>query len=169
MDGISEFSFHCYNTDILMSEATAQEALADTLKCVRFLKQKGLEPERIWRAAWLQNNCPNHQLADQVVDASASYEVLNGVTTFPFIDKYNIPRTSIHSKTEAQIDNVFNKLEQQHCTVLFYAHGVSEGSERELDPTMLTYFLNKLQTGITGGYINPTTYNMMKNYYAKLS
>jgi peptidoglycan/xylan/chitin deacetylase (PgdA/CDA1 family) len=164
MDGISEFSFHSYDMT-LMSNATAEQALSDTLNNIRYLNKHGLQPRRIWRAAWLQNNCQHPDLANLELDASASYNGSAGVTEYPFIDRYNIPRYGVASRTTSQIDSIFSKLQNQHCTVVLYFHGISEGSDKEVTPEMLEYFIEKISTALTEGYLNPTTYNRLVSFY----
>ena len=167
VDGISEFSFHSYDGTI-MSSATSKQALFDTLNNIRYLRKKGIEPNHIWRAAWLQNNCAHPEIANQELEASASYNGSAGITFFPFPDKYNISRMSMAGTTQAQFDTLFNKLRLEHSTVLLYAHGVSEGSDKEITPAMLTYLIGKIQNAIDGGYLNPTTYSRMVEEYAEL-
>ena len=167
-DGISEFSFHSYDGTI-MSSATADEALADTLKSIHFLKEKGLQPNHIWRAAWLQNACNDPSLANTELEASATYTGLNMVTQYPFLDRYNIPRMAMANRTQEYIDDLFAKMERQHCTVLFYAHGISTGSDKEITPTLWDYYLSKMTSGITAGYLNPTTYSRLVAQYPIIS
>lgn len=168
MDGLSEFSFHSYDlTD--MSSATEDEALSDTLKCIRFLKKRGLEPEKIWRAAWLQNSCANPELANLEVDASCSYNGAAGVSMYPFgSTQYNIPRISLQGRTTDYFDELFTKLKNHHCTVFVYTHGISEDSGKNMTHTMLNYFISKIETGVSEGWLNPTTYNRLVNYYKKI-
>ena len=154
-DGLSEWSFHSYDLTA-MSTATAEEALADTLNSIRYLKLKGIDPNHIWRAAWLQNDCDAPELANTVLEASASYEGKSGVAYYPFRDKYNIPRIALHGKTTDEIDSLFDKLETQHNTVLVYTHGISEASG-DMTPAMWTYFLNKLTFAINHDYLKVTT------------
>lgn len=165
-DGISEFSYHNYD-GTLMSSATAAQALADTVKCQRYLRQHGLEPQRPWRAAWFQNSCPNHGLADLEVEASASYDGTSGISLYPFADPHNIPRIAIQGRTESYFDDLFAKLKNHHCTVLFYTHGVSSG-DKDISTTMLSYFVSKLSTGISEGWLNPTTYNRLVSLYKEI-
>lgn len=166
-DGLSEFSFHNYDGTI-MSTATEAEALKDTLNCIRYLRKNGLEPEKIFRASWLQNNCPNHALADLVLDASATYNGASGITMYPFPDKYNIARYSMQGRQTSAIDAIFNKLKTQHCTVFMYTHGISDGSDRNLTESLLQYYVNKISEGITEGWLNPTTYNRLVSLYSKI-
>jgi peptidoglycan/xylan/chitin deacetylase (PgdA/CDA1 family) len=166
-DGISEFSFHNYDGTI-MSTATAQEALADTLNCIRYLRKNGIEPRHIFRASWLQNSCPNHDLADLEVEASATYNGSAGITMYPFPDKYNIARFSMQGRTTAAIDTIFDKLKNQHCTVFMYTHGISDDSDKNLTNALLQYYVSKIEAGISEGWLNATTYNRLISYYERL-
>ena len=166
-DGLSEFSFHSYD-GTLMSTATAEQALKDTLCNIRFLQQHGLQSDRIWRAAWLQNDCDDPSLANQLLDASASYDGTAGLVDFPFPDKYNIPRYGLNnSRDTAFFDTLFDKLEDRRATVLVYFHGISNEA-KDLSSTLLTYFINKLSTAISAGYLNPTTYSRLMKFNSKL-
>ena len=164
-DGISEFSFHNYN-GVIMSTATAAEALEDTLNSIRFLKKNGLNPQRIWRAAWLQNACAHPELANLEVEASASYDGNAGADAYPWIDKYNIPRASVANRDNEWFNTVFDTLRRCHCTYVLYFHGVTEDSDKNITHTMLNYFVNKISEALTAGYLNPTTYNRLVSYYS---
>lgn len=162
-DGISEFSFHNYD-GTTMTDASAEDALKDTLNCIRYLQQYGLQPERIWRAAWFHNDCTHPELANEVIDASASYDQSYGVVQFPFPDRYNIPRYAMQGRTTSEVDDFFNLLERQHCTILFYTHGISD-NEKDVSTTLLSYYISKISTGVSNGWLNPTTYNRMMRHY----
>ena len=166
-DGISEFSFHNYDGTI-MSTATAQEALADTLNCVRYLRKNGIEPRHIFRAAWLQNSCPNHELADLEVEASATYNGRSGITMYPFPDRYNIARFPMQGRTTALIDAIFDKLKNQHCTIFMYTHGISDDSDKNITNAILQYYVDKIETGISEGWLSATTYNRLISHYERL-
>ena len=166
-DGISEFSFHSYDGTI-MSNATSAEALSDTLNSIRYLRQHGLEPQRIWRAAWLQNSCANPELANLELDGSCSPTGAAGTTLYPFEDRHNIPRISLHGRDTEYMDVLFDKLRYKRITVFVYTHGIADNSDKDLSTTMLAYFISKLQEGITGGWLNPTTYNRLISYYKEI-
>lgn len=162
-DGFSEFSFHSFD-GTLMSSATAKQALVDTVKNIRFLRKNGLQPNHIWRAAWLQNNCPNHVLADTEVEASATYNGKSSVTQFPWMDEYNIDRIAMQGRETSYIDTLFAKLKLQHCTAILYTHGISD-AETDTSSTLLSYYVSKISTGISEGWLNPTTYSRLVEYY----
>lgn len=165
-DGLSEFSFHNYD-GTYMSSATKEQALADTLNCIRWLKKHGYEPQRIFRGAWYQNNCPNHQLADLEMDASASYDGSTGFVMFPFPDRYNIPRYAMQGRDTATIDAFFEVLRKNHNTLLIYTHGISD-YEQDTSETLLAYYAQKCSDGIQAGWLNCTTYNRMMNHYRRI-
>ena len=165
-DGMSEFSFHSFDGTI-MSTATAEEALADTLNSIRYLRKNAIEPDHIWRAAWLQNDCADPSLANQELEASASYTGTSMVSQFPFADRYNIPRIPMHGKTTDEIDALFEKMRREHCTILFYTHGISD-EDTDLSASMLAYIINKINSGVTGDYVNVTTMSRLLNTYKKI-
>ena len=165
-DGLSEFSFHSYDGTVMMN-ATAQQALADTLNNIHYLKKKSIHPNRIWRAAWLNNACADPSLANLELDASASYEGKSGIAVYPFCDRYNIPRYGLGGRTTSDIDAIFNKLRTEHCVYLLYLHGVST-ADRDPDPTLWAYFMTKLEEAINAGYVNPTTYNRLVAYFKEI-
>lgn len=165
-DGLSEFSFHNYDgTD--MTGATAEVALADTLNCIRYLKKNGLAPERIFRAAWYHNDCTHPELANEVLDASASYNGSSGLTQFPFPDRYNIPRYPMQGRTTTVVDSIFEALENQHCTILMYTHGISD-LDTDTSATLMSYYISKIVAGVQAGWLQATTYNRMMNHYKRI-
>ena len=171
-DGISEFSFHRFDLSVSSPTATAQEALADTLNSIRYLRKKGIQPNKIWRAAWLQNSCADASLANLEMDASASGDQKSAnMAFFPFPDRYNIPRYAFGgaSRTEADIDAVFAKLKTEHCVCLGYIHGIAS-SGNDMTAELWEYFKTKLQTELAdeSGYLNATTYNRLVSYYEKI-
>jgi hypothetical protein len=149
---------------------TEEGALKDTLLCTRYLKQHGLEPERIFRAAWFQN-VATPALANEVMDGSASYTNTSGVTPFPFPDRYNIPRYAMHGdplkRNETTIVNLFTALKNQHCTIFLYTHGVSN-RENDLTTDLFAYYLREITNGVDEGWLNVTTYNRMMNHYRRI-
>ncbi len=163
IDGISEFSFHNFDGTVMV-EATAQQALYDTLNNVRFLRKHGIAAEHIWRAAWLNNACGDPSLANLEVEASSSYTGASGVAVYPFRDRYNIPRYGLGGRTQANIDGIFTALEKQHCIQNVYLHGIGN-ADRETTAEMFNYFVTKLAAAITAGYVMPTTYSRMVNYF----
>ena len=162
-DGLSEFSFHTYDSTIMI-DATAQQALADTLNNIRYLQKKGIQPNKIWRAAWLNNACADPSLANKEVFASATYTGTSGIAVFPFRDRYNIPRYSIGGRTTSEIDAMFEKLRRQHCTQFIYMHGISD-NDKDTPQATLNYLIDKISAGISAGYLNPTTFNRLVAHY----
>ena len=174
-DGMSEFSFHSYDGTDMTSHPDADPpyvvtpgmALRDTLNSIRYLKQHGLEPERIFRAAWYHNDCSAPELANEVLDASASYNGNSGFTPFPFENRYNIPRYPMQSRSTSDVDEIFTKLKSIHNTIFMYTHGISDAST-DVSTTLLAYYVSKITTGINEGWLNVTTYNRMMNHYRRI-
>lgn len=165
-DGISEFSFHNYD-GTEQASGTIESALKDTLNNLRYLRKNGLQPMHIWRAAWQGNNCAHPELANLEVEASASYNGNNGVTQFPWPDKYNIARTAMQARSTTFIDTIFQKIHDQHSTLIIYTHGISDDSQ-DVSTTLLNYYISKITDGINNGWLNPTTYSRLVEQYSPI-
>ena len=166
-DGISEFSFHNWD-GTPQDTGTAETALRDTVNNIRYLQVNGLQPEHIWRAAWQGNNCAYPELANLLVEASASHDDTYGVVQFPFPDRFNIPRWAMQGRTTETIDTWFEKLRKQHCILMMYTHGVSD-DEDDVSLELLDYYLDKIQTGIEAGWLRATTFSRLINLYRRVS
>lgn len=165
-DGISEFSFHNWD-GTEQAEGTALSALRDTVNNIRYLQANGLQADRIWRAAWQGNNCAHPELANELVDASASHDGSTGVVQFPFQDRFNIPRWAMQGRSTSTVDTWFSKLERQHCTMMMYTHGISDG-DKDVSEELLAYYVEKIEAGIQAGWLNATTYSRMMNHYRRI-
>lgn len=165
-DGISEFSFHNWD-GTEQAEGTALGALRDTVNNIRYLQANGLQAERIWRAAWQGNNCAHPELANELVDASASHDGSTGVVQFPFPDRYNIPRWAMQGRSTSTVDTWFSKLEKQHCTMMMYTHGISDG-DKDVSEELLAYYVEKIEAGIQAGWLNATTYSRLMSHYRRI-
>lgn len=168
-DYCSEFSFHCWSaTERPTQYMTAIELQNDCQRCVDYLRKKGLAPEHIWRAAHAQNNAPYYMAEVGIVEALAT-GTENGASLciFPFENRWNVPRYSIHSRTDAQFDTIFDTLKKTHCGIVPYTHGVYDGDDHDINEASMDYFISKVVTGITEGWLNPTTYNYWTNAQLK--
>ena len=168
-DYCSEFSFHCWNaTERPTQYMTALELQNDCQKCVDYLRKKGLAPEHIWRAAHAQNNAPYYQSEIGIVEALAT-GTENGASlcVFPFEDRWNVPRFSIHARTNAAFDTIFDTLKKTHCGIIPYTHGVSTIDDHDITPSSIDYFIGKVVTGMTEGWLDATTYNYWTNAQLK--
>lgn len=161
-DYCSEFSFHSWEAGVTAT-MTAEELRADACKCINYLRKQGLAPEHMWRAAHTQNNAPQAAAEIGLVEALAtSTQITSSTTLYPFPDPNNVPRMSIHSRDETYISGVFDLLKKTHGTVVMYTHGISSGSS-DISPESFEYLLEQISTGISEGWLNPTTYNRLRN------
>lgn len=170
-DGISEFSWHGYNGE-LTANLTAEETAEYNLKCIRFLSRRGDLNGKIFRAVWPGNTAPNYQLAIEDLDASATYNAASGNTIYPYIDKYNIPRTSLQTRTETWINNLFDTLRKTRATAYVYTHGIIDSEEydpnnQDMRLDMFEHFVEKISDGIEDGWLKATTYNRLEREYWK--
>ena len=169
-DPYSEFSFHSYN-GANTNTMTADELKSDCQKSISFLRKNGLLPKNFWRAAWKNNDAPAARECDALIDGGAYYGIFGGLETFPFTNKYNILRYSIHNRSTSDIDNVFNILKRTHCTVVFYTHGYITVAEGTTNTTIhvtnyeFDYFMSKLYEGINEGWIEGTTFDRLARKY----
>ena len=158
-NGNVEFSFHSY-AGTTTSNMTAAQLIEDTERSLRWLRKNGLLPKFFWRAAFTQNNAPQYMAIANIVPVLATHSSSNALDTFPFINPLDVPRIALHGQTTATIDELFSKMQKTHCTAVFYTHGIGEGSYNT--PTEVwEYFLEKLTTAISSGYVEPTTYNRL--------
>lgn len=171
-DPYSEFSWHSYDgTDT--SSMSITELQADCKKSITFLRKNGLLPEHYWRAAWKHNNAPNARYCDDLMDGGAYYDTIGRPEVFPFTNKYNISRYSIHRRTQEDIDSIFNILQKTHCTVVFYTHGfitVADDSESNTTNNVTNiefdYFMSNIATGVSEGWIEGTTFDWLMRKYS---
>lgn len=170
-DPYSEFSWHSYDgTDT--SSMSSAELQIDCKKSITFLRKSGLLPKHYWRAAWKHNNAPNARSCDDLMDGGAYYDTIGRPEVFPFTNKYNISRYSIHRRTQEDIDSIFNILQKTHCTVVFYTHSfitVADDSESNTTNNVTNiefdYFMNKIATGVSEGWIEGTTFDWLMRKY----
>ena len=165
-DACSEFSFHSWKANPT-SSMTVAELQADAAKCITYLRKQGLAPEHIWRAAHTQNLASNASSERGMVEALATSTGLATYTTFPFADRWNIPRVQLHGRTSEFYATMFDTLKKTHCTAVVYTHGVSTYSA-DITPELLNDFVTKLTAAINEGWLNPTTYNRLVNDYMTL-
>lgn len=165
-DACSEFSFHSWKADPT-SSMTVAELQGDTAKCIAYLRQHGLSPEHIWRAAHTQNLASNASSERGMVEALATSTGLATYTVFPFADRWNVPRVQLHGRTSEFYTTMFDTLKKTHCTSVVYTHGVSTYTA-DITPELLNDFVTKLTAAIDEGWLNPTTYNRLVNDYMTL-
>lgn len=153
----NSMSFHGWD-GTSSHDFTATDAQAHTMKAIKWLGARGFTG-RIWRSAWLQNDCPQASAAEPLVLASpmsgsSNVETLN---TWPFYDRYNVVRIVLHGKNQGQIDQLFTDMKNTHGVCVIYTHRVGSTSTSDIVPEMWAYFLNKLDAAIAEGWLEGVT------------
>jgi hypothetical protein len=170
-DPFSELSWHTYN-GANTSEMTELETQTDCQKSITFLRKNGLLPQYYWRAAWKNNIAPYARTCDGLMNGGAYYSSVGGLEVFPFEDKYNILRYSIHGRTNSDIDAIFNTLKNTHCTAVFYTHGIvadedfNENTTMHITNSEFDYFVQKMATGVSEGWLEGTTFDRLMLKYS---
>lgn len=162
-DACSEFSFHSWNATATQDMSVA-EIQSDVAKCVSYLRSHSLAPSHIWRAAHTQNLATNADAEKGMVEALATSTATSSYTVFPFTNRYNVPRISLHGRTAGEFATMFDILEKTHCTAVVYTHGVSS-TATDISSEMLSNFITRLTNALNGGWLNATTYNRLANEY----
>lgn len=162
--GYMELSFHGWNSSEPTASMTAGEIRAEAAKCINMLQKNGLQPEHVWRAAHIQNSATNASAEIGMVEALAtSTEKATAYNVYPYIDKWDIPRATLHGKTDAQIDAIFDTLQKTHCGAIIYTHGISSLSDYDVTQATWDYFIGKLTTAVNGGWLIGVTHNDLAN------
>ena len=165
-DPFSEFSFHSWNAEE-GAELSGAELASYAQKCIYYLRKHGFAPEHLWRAAHTQNIAPNYAGEIGLVEALATGTQSATYTVWPFPNPWNVPRILIHGRSNEWYDTFFDTLRKTHCCAVIYTHGIDDASA-SMTSAQLEYFLGKLETAMEEGWLNPTTYNRLRNAERKL-
>lgn len=157
-DSNSEFSFHSWDTTATKN-MTSDEIKNDVQKCITYLKKHGLLPQYFWRCAWVQNQAVNASASKYILPCYATPTSNAGFTNYPFVDKYNIPRTQLHGNND--FTNMFDTLKKTHCAIVVYTHDLSESGGIHIKEDEFSAFLNSASSAISEGWLEPTTYNRL--------
>lgn len=155
-DAGDSISFHSWEGAVT-SSMTEDEIATDTMKAIRWLQQRGYAG-RIWRAAWTQNAATNAAAARPYVLAYATPTSVSSQTAWPPPNRWNIPRTSIHGRSEATIDGIFEALELTHGLYVFYTHGIHVDGDTDTTPDEWDYFMIKLSAALDEGWLECVTF-----------
>lgn len=158
LDLESAFSFHSWASQPT-ENMTPKEFAEDATRCVRWLRKKGLVGDSIWRAAVVQNLATNHQAQEGIVDASRTYDAAYGFDTFPFLDRWNIPRNQLHGGTN--LDDFFELMRRTNSLAVVYTHGIIEGSVYDVTPQRWAEFLTKIDQALGEGWLEGVTYESL--------
>ena len=163
-DSMSEFSYHAWNPiEKATINMSPEELLEEHHKCTTYLRKNGIEPRRYWRAAFTQNQAPNHAVLKPYIDGYATHRASGGMELYPFKDKYNINRIALHSMDKAQVDNLFDRLKKTRCVAVLYTHGLDDDAGIHLTNERLNYFLQKVDEANAKGWLEGTTFTKIMN------
>lgn len=170
-DPMSYHSFHSWASATggfkTTAEMTATEFYQDNLMSQRWLTSTfGVSPERLVRAAVHQNSAPNWGRMEGMMAGSASWHSASGVTIFPWLQPFDIPRLSIHGRDRAWVDAQFETLKTMRGTALFYTHklipnGTGPAQPVDINQSEWEYFLAKLDAAVAEGWLEVTSFEPM--------
>lgn len=162
-DPYSEFSFHTY-IGTQTENMTELETQADCQKSITALRKLGILPQNFWRAAWLHNLAPHAASCQEYMQAFAYSDavVKNGaVEQFPFLNKYDISRYSVHNRQDADLEKIFLSLKNTHGTMIMYTHSCCEGSNTDLSLAGIEKVIALITQGVNEGWLEGTTFNRL--------
>ena len=153
-------SIHAYDGAVTATMTPAQ-IRQDALRAQGWLLDKGLPADR-FRAAYTQNNAPNASAAAPFFPAQAtSTNQSASLDTWPHVNPQNVKRYQLHGRDNATIDSVFAQLKATHGLFIPYTHGIGTGSTSDMTQAGWDYFLSKVDTAFSEGWLEATTWPAM--------
>lgn len=153
-----EVNYHGYDGAVT-STMTAEQIAADDLAARQLLNQHGytIGP---YRAAWVQNSAPNAAAVQNSMQWYATTSSTTGIICYPFPApyKWDVFRTSVHGRTNANFDSYFGTLERTHGVMVFYVHGINNAGGTNATEAEWDYFLAKIDAGINAGWLEVVTF-----------
>lgn len=137
---------------------TAAQIRTDTLKAIRWLSSRGHYGGRLWRAAWVQNSATNASAAQPYLLAYATPSSTASLECWPFTNRWNVPRLSLHGRSAATVDGWFDQLQQTHSLLVVYTHGIDAAGGNNTTPAEWAYFLGKVDAAIAAGWLEGVTF-----------
>jgi len=99
--------------------------------------------------------------------ALATWSGSAGAQSFPFIKRSNIGRVSIHGSTSADIDLYFDRMKNYSQLWVIYTHQiVAEPEPENTSIAEWNYFLSKVDTGVTEGWLELVSYKDLQQTLA---
>lgn len=151
-------SFHAYG-GVVTSTMTAAQLRADTMKCIKWLQDKGYDG-RMWRAAFTANDAPQWAaLRPYLLGARSATWTEPKIRPWPCIDMMKLPYWAIDNSTgtTGTIDAQFALLEKRRGVMLPFMHGISS-YQWDVAPALFDYFLAKIQAAVTAGWLECVTF-----------
>lgn len=143
----------------------AAATVADTVKAIQWLQQRGYFEDLHWRSAWVQNSAPNAAATKGILIAYATPTSAAALETFPPIDQWNMPRIAIHGREQSYLRDIFTMLEVTHQTALFYTHGLSEVKTTDINRATWDYFINLVDSGLKEDWLEGVTFSELLERY----
>lgn len=155
-----DISIHGYD-GFPTSGKTQAQIREDSLRALAWIQDRGYLRGRQWRAAWVQNSAPNASAAQPYFAAYATPTGGASTQSWPLINKWNIARWTLHGKTNAEIDALFDTLQKTREVVFIYTHGVHDTLSGAVTHATWDYFISKCQTAVAEGWFEGTTFSKM--------
>lgn len=174
MDYMSSFSFHSWASEV-HATMTREQVADNAIKCLRWLQKKGLKEDYVYRAAITQNDCPNHEILQDIIEAYSSPTGAASTEVFPFHRPYGTPRITLHGTSQSAMDAYFLNMKKTRCLMIGYTHGIGvdsiSGTQNTTDMTQAewNYFLQKIDEAQTEGWLEGVTYEQLRRRYSKPS
>lgn len=165
----NEIGIHGYD-GTATSAMTAAQIRADHLAAVKAIKRLGLSAQNIgtaWRPAWVQNSAANASAAFPYMVASATPSANASVGCWPPVNRYNIPRITLHGAAgsgnvnQTAVDAMFTTLQTTRGFAAPYTHGVADNVLDYMSVADWQHFLSKVDAGIAAGWLECVTFNQL--------
>lgn len=152
-----DMSIHAYDGAVT-STMTPEQIRTDTLLSAAWLQERGYSRGRTIRAAWTQNDAPNHAAAQPFYAAYMTpTNQSGGIESWPPINKWGIVRYTLHGRTNAQIDAVFEQLQKTNSTLFAYTHGIHDSLSGAITVAQWNYFISKVTAAVNAGWLEGVT------------
>lgn len=156
-----DMTIHAYDGAVT-STMTPQQIREDTLKSLAWLQERGYTRGRQIRGAWTQNLAPNHAAAQPYWGAYATPANNSAnLETWPPKDKFNIGRYTLHGRTNAQLDTMFDQMQKTNQILFAYTHGIDDTLSGAISHATWDYFIAKCTAAINAGWLEGVTFSQL--------
>ena len=148
--------------DIETENMTPEQIRADVIRTTKWLQARGYNGW-LFRPAWWRELATNYAAAKPLYLASSTYKADAGLSTWPPVDRYNIPRYNLYrgTRTTAQIDSVFQALKDTRQHINLFTHMVAPAEmcgTMDTDLVLWQYVLDKIAAGMAEGWLEPVSW-----------
>lgn len=163
----SEISYHSYANEQTggVNAINANDFLSTNQMALARIRRAGIRMFP-WRAAVLQNEATalvnNPSILEGLLYCCATPSGSAGLTIFPLPNRFNLPRTAIHNRSDAELDAVFLRLEQQRGFECHYTHYVAnDATTVNTQVPRWQHYLELVDEGINEGWLEFVTMEQM--------